>query len=129
MASLPVKVNTQASRNVLPVHLFGHLYPDCINKTGHPTGLNMSYTRLIAYNGACIPLFRSLHGSITWQTGSPGGQPYQINSCWYVEDTPGPAILGVPSCERLDVIKINCTVKVINDTSQPPGPNPAPPTS
>ena len=43
-------------------------------------------------------------------------------------DTPGPVILGLPSCERLEVVKINCAIKVIQDTSHLPGPTPAPQT-
>ena len=70
-----------------------------------------------------------LHGPITWQPGSPSVQPHQINSCWYVADTPCPVILGLPSCEGLEVIEMKCTVKVIQDTSQPPSPTAAPPTS
>ena len=116
MASLQVKVDTGASRNVLPLHLFKCLYPNCIDKTGHWPGFNVSNTKLIAYSGNQIPLFGSLHGPITWQPGSPGAQPHQINSSWYVADTPGPAILGLPSCERLEV-KMNCAIKVIQDTS------------
>ena len=65
MASLQVKVDTGASGNVLLLYLFRHLYPDHIDKTGHQTGLNVSNTRLTAYNGTQIPLFGSLHGPIT----------------------------------------------------------------
>ena len=43
-------------------------------------------------------------------------------------DTSGPAILGLPSCERLEVVKMKCAVKVIQDTSCLPGSSPAPPT-
>ena len=107
MSSLQVKVDTGASGNVLPLHLFRHLYPDHINKTDHPTGLNVTNARLTAYNGTQIPLFGSLLRA----------QPCQINSCWYVADTPGPAILVLPSCKRLEVVKMNCAVKVIQDTS------------
>ena len=113
MASLWVKVDNGASGNVLPLHLFRHLYPTCNDKTGHPTGLNMSNTRLTVYNGTWIPLFGSLDGPIIWQPESPSKQPCQINSCCYEADTPGPAILGLPSCKRFEVIKIkiNCAVK------------------
>ena len=93
------------------MQLFRHLYPDCIEKTGHPTSLNVSNTRLTIYNGTWIPLFGSLQGPIIWQPGSPHAQPCQINSCWYVADTPGPVILGFPSCKILKVVKMNCAVK------------------
>ena len=104
----------------------GTSIPITSTKQGHPAGLNVSKTRVTAYNGTWIPLFGSLHGPIIWQSGSPSAQPHQINSFWYVVDTPGPAILGLPSCERLEVVKINCAVKVIQDTSCLPGPTPTP---
>ena len=66
MASLWIKLNTGANGNVLPLHLFRHLYPNHIDKTGHPTGLNASNTRLTAYSGTWLPHFGSLHGSIIW---------------------------------------------------------------
>ena len=75
-----------------------------------------------------MPLFGSLHRPITWQPGSPSAQPHQINSFWYLADTPGPALLGLQSCERLEVVKMSCAVKVIQDTSHLPGPPQAPPT-
>ena len=96
-------------------------------KKSHQTGLNASNTRLTAYNDTWIPLFGSLHGPIIWQPGSSSAQPDHINSCWYVGGTPGPAILRLPSCKRLEVIKMNCAVKVIQDTSQLPGPTQTPP--
>ena len=79
MASLQVKVNTGVSGNVLLLCLFKDLYPDGIDKAGHPTGFNVGNTRLTDYNCPWIPLFVSLHGLITWQPGSPGAQPSQIN--------------------------------------------------
>ena len=127
MASLQVKVDTGASRNVLPLCLFRHLYPNCIDKTGQPIGPDAISTRLTAYNGTQIPLFGSLHGPIIWQPCSSSAQPHKINSCWYVAYTPGPAILGLPSCERLEVVKMNCAVKDIQATSHLPGPTPPAP--
>ena len=128
MTSLQVKVDNGASRNVLPLHLFRHLNLNSIDKTGHTTGLNVSNSRLTAYNGSRKPLFGSLHGPIIWQAGSLSGHPHQINSCWYVADTTGPAILGLPSCETLEVVKMNCAVKVIQDTSHLHSTTPAPTT-
>ena len=95
IATLWVKVGTEASRYVLPVLcLFKHLYPITSTKQ------DASNTKLTAYNGTQIPLFGSLHGSITWQTGSPSVQPHQMNSHWYVAGIPSPAFLGPPLCER-----------------------------
>ena len=38
-----------------------------------------------------------------------------IHSYWYVADTPGPAPLGLPACERLAVVQVICAVM----TTQP----------
>ena len=75
-----------------------------------------------------VPRYPSLDHFIGLSPGilAPLVHNSQINSCWYVADTSGPAILGLPSCEKLAVIKMNCTVKVIQDTSKLPGPTPPP---
>ena len=98
-ASLHIKVNTRAGGNVLPLHVFKHLYSNQISPAGLPTGLDHA-SGLTAYNGSHIPLYGALHGPITWQPGCPGARPHKVNSYWYVADTPGPAILGLPSCEK-----------------------------
>ena len=121
-ASLYVKVNTGTGGNVLPFCVFQCLYPNQISPDGLPTGLDHISTRLTAYNGSHIPLYGALDGSIIWQPSGPGTQPHKVNSYWYVADTPGPAILGLPSWARLAVVKMNCTITVI----QPPSPVPAP---
>ena len=40
-----------------------------------------------------------------------------IHSYWYIADTSGPALLGLPACEKLAVVQVNCAVK----TTQPNG--------
>ena len=120
-ASLCIKVNTRAGGNVLPLRVFWHLYPDQIIPAGLPTGLDHVSPRLTAYNGSHIPLYGVLHGPITWQPDCPDTWPHRVNSYWYIADTPGPAILGLPSNEKLAVIKMNCAITV-----RQPGTHPAP---
>ena len=105
-ASLCIKVNTGAAGNVLPLHIFKCLYLNWISPDGLPPGLDHVSTRLTAYNRSHLPLYGTLHGPITWWPGHPGAQPHKVNSYWYVTDTPGPAILGLPSCQRLAVVKM-----------------------
>ena len=38
-----------------------------------------------------------------------------IHSYWYIADTPGPALLGLPACKKLAVVQVNCAV----GTTQP----------
>ena len=98
-ASFCIKVDTRAGGNMLPLCVFQCHYPDQISPAGLPTGLDQVSTRLTAYNGSNIPLYGALRGPITWQPDHPGSQPHRVNSYWYVADTPGPAILGLPSSE------------------------------
>ena len=111
-ASLCVKVDTRAVGNVLPLSVFQHLYPDQISPAGLPTGLDHVSTRLTAYNRSHIPLYGALRGPITWQPDHPGSRPCRVNSYWYVAEIPGPAILGLPSSEKLAVVKMNCAITV-----------------
>ena len=69
-------------------------------------------TRITAYNGSHIPLYGALCGPITWQPDCPGSWPHRVNSYWYIMDTTGPAILGLPSSEKLAVVKMNCAIMV-----------------
>ena len=109
-ASLCVKVDTRTGGNVLPLCVFLCLYPNQISPAGLPTGLDHVSTRLTAYNRSHIPLYGALCGPITWQPGHPGAQPHRVNTYWYVTDTPGPAILGLPSSEKLAVVKMNFAI-------------------
>ena len=118
-ASLHVKVDTGAGGNVLPLHVFQCLYPDQISPAGLPTGLDHVNTRLTAYNGSHIPLYGALQGPITWQPDCPGACPHRVKSYWYVADTPGPAILGLPSSEKLVVVKMNCATTVRQPSTHP----------
>ena len=118
-ASLCIKVDTRAGGNVLPLHVFRHLYPDQISPVGLPTGLDHINTRLTAYNGFHIPLYGALRGPITWQPNCPGSCPHRVKSYWYVADTPGPTILGLPSSEKLAVVKMNCAITVRQPSIHP----------
>ena len=37
---------------------------------------------------------------------------------WYVADMPGPAILGLPTSERLKVITLNYAVRITHESSK-----------
>ena len=110
---------------MLPIHVFCHLHPDQISQAGLPTGLDHVSTRFTTYNRSHIPLYDSLHGPIVWWPGGMGTQPCKINSYWYIADTPSPAVLGLPSCERLVIMKMNCVVTVMQPSTKPPSPAPA----
>ena len=104
---------------MLPLHVFQQRYPDWISPAALPTGLDHISIRLTTYNRSHIPLYGTLHGPIVWQPSGPGIQPCKINSYWYIADTPSPAILGLPSCKRLVIVKMNCAVTVMQPSTKP----------
>ena len=44
-----------------------------------------------------------------------------IHSYWYIVHTPGPALLGLPPCEKLAVVQMNCAVKTTQPNRSPTG--------
>ena len=112
-ASVHVKIDIRSGGNILPLHLFQQLHPKQTSPDGLLIGLDPVQTKLTAYNGSPIPLYGVLCGPILRQPSTPGAQPCVIQS--YIADTPGPALLGLPACEKLAVVQVNCAVK----TTQP----------
>ena len=47
-----------------------------------------------------------------------------IHSYWYIADTPGPVLLGLPACEKLAVVQMNCAVKTTQPNRSPTGTTP-----
>ena len=78
-ASANVKIDTRSGGNILPLHLFQQLHLKQTSPDGLPIGLDPVQTKLTAYNGSLIPLYRILHGPILWQPNTPGAQPCMIH--------------------------------------------------
>ena len=73
-----------------------------------------------------IPLYRILCGPILWQPNTPGAQSCMIHSYWYVTDTLGPALLGLPACEKLAMVQVKCAVKTTESNRSQTGTAPTP---
>ena len=119
--SVCVKVDTRSGSNILPLHLFQQLHPETNIPDGLPIGLDPIQTELTTYNGSPIPLYGIPHGPILWQPNTPGAQPHMIHSYWYIADTPGPTLLGLPACKRLAVVQVNCAVMTTQPNRSPTG--------
>ena len=111
-----VRVKVDTGGNILPLRIFHQMYPDQLDEHGMPQGLTPTSTRLFAYNGTRIPQ----HGALdTWTRWKPHNmRPRQLCTRWYVTDTDGPAILGLPASQKLGVVTMNCAVQVRSTTSQ-----------
>ena len=44
-----------------------------------------------------------------------------IHSYWYIADTPGPALSGLPACKKLAVVQVNCAVWTTQPDRSPIG--------
>ena len=102
--SIIAKVDTGAQGNILPIRVF-----DAMKIS--PDKLIDTETVLTAYNGTRIP-----------QRGVIELQCKYKDSGWhserfYVAETTGPIILGLPSCRKLKLVSLNCAVQ--SSTPQP----------
>ena len=98
--SLWCKINTGVSSNVMPLCVFAKLFPSHITTDGKPTRLHPCETRLTVYNGSNILQFGALGTAIEWTPKGHQGSKH-LQTRWYVADSPGPAILGLPSSSKL----------------------------
>ena len=110
-ATLRCKVNTGTGGNVMPLHAFSKLFQRCVTTDGTPTGLRPTRTCLTAYNGSTIKQYGTLDTAIDWK---PEGKNVinRLHTQWYIADTPGPTILGLPSCSKLRIVELNCAVSL-----------------
>ena len=86
-------------------------FPNWLMKTGMPTGLQKCNTKLRAYNGTNIPQLGALDTPITWKDEETK-EVNKMDTTFYIADTPVPAILGLPSCSRLRIVNLNCSVQL-----------------
>ena len=112
LATLRCKVDTGAGGNVMPLCTFTKLFPKWFDTDGHPPGLPPSTTCLTAYNSSPIRQFGTFRTHIDW---TPQGTQTtnHLHTWWYVADTPGPAILGLPACNKLGIVELNCAVDLL----------------
>ena len=109
--SLWCKVDTGAGGNMMPLWAFAKLFSNWLTKTGMPIQLQKCNTKLRAYNGTNIPQLGALDTPITWK-GEETKEVNKMDTAFYVADTPRPALLGLPSCSRLRIVNLNCSIQL-----------------
>ena len=112
------KVNTGAGGNVMPLHVFQKLFPSWLDANGKPTSLHPTVTQLTAYNGSAITQLGAHDTTIKWRPSS-NGPPWLVHTQWYVADTSGPAILGLPLSSKLGVMQLNCAIQLTHKCCTP----------
>ncbi|XP_014676736.1 PREDICTED: uncharacterized protein K02A2.6-like [Priapulus caudatus] len=105
-ATLRVKVDTGAQGNLLPLRVFRRMYPEKLDSEGFPkTGsTTLCPTRLTAYNGSKIPQYGVIKIPCKFHSNSSLSE-------FYVTDSSGPAILGLPTLRALNLVTLNCAVQ------------------
>lgn len=98
------KVDTGAEGNILPLRTYRQLFPAYVDKQGLPTKATPSDVVMSAYGGATIPQ----HGTINIPCRYRDSQWH--NTTFYISDTNGPVIFGLPVCNALGLVKLNCAI-------------------
>ena len=92
--SLKLKIDTGASGNTLPIRTLRQMYPQKIPK------LQPNNVTLTAYNGENI----KCSGKFTINVYH---EKKKHPVLFYVVDVTGPAVIGLPTCEQLNIVTIN----------------------
>ena len=104
-ATLKVKVDTGAQGNVLPLRIYRQMCPENLDTEGYPqpTSLKTCSTVLTAYNGERIVQYGTMLLPCTHRDA-------KCDAEFYVADTPGPAIMELPSCRALQLVTMHCEI-------------------
>ena len=95
----------------MPLQAFAKLFSNQLVKTGIPTRLQKCNTELRAYSVTNIPQLSALETVIIWKDEETK-KVIKINNTFYITDSPGPTILGLPSCSRLRIVNLKCSVQL-----------------
>ena len=112
---LELKVDTGAQANTLPLRTYRRMFPNSLNGDGNPKhdALNQTSNILTAYNGTQIKCFGTVDIDCNYSS-------IWTNTKFYVVDVPGPAVLGLPSCETLNVVTLHCSISRDPPANNPP---------
>lgn len=114
-ALLKVKVDTVAKGNILPLRIYGKMFPDCLDENGLPRDTTPSQTKLTAYNGTSIPQ----HGICSVQCSYDSSE---TEAKFYVADGDGPAVCGLPTSYKLKLVQLHCEINTSNNSVHCPVP-------
>ncbi|WP_293653519.1 hypothetical protein, partial [Thiolapillus sp.] len=115
-ASLKVKVDTGAQGNILPLRIFRRMFPERLNPNGFPAEGTTETRRTIlhAYNGTPIKQFGVINLSCKYRDSD-----WQ-NAEFFVTESEGSAILGLPSSRQLRLVTVHCAVQKVSTSKKQP---------
>ena len=116
LASLRVKVDKGAQGNILPLRIFRRMFPEKLDPNGYPAEgtTKKRQTILQAYNGTTIKQLGVVtlsckHKDTEWHS-----------SDFFVTESEGPAILGLPSSRQLRLVTLHCMVQTATTPATQP---------
>ena len=98
--TLQCKVDTSAEGNILPYDSYSHI----TSKLQQPPRILPSEIRIIAYGGTTV----KQHGICTLGVRHKDAH---VTTDFYVTDTKGPVLIGLPTCRALGLVSLNFHLK------------------
>ena len=108
--SIKFKIDTGANGNTLPKRIYEQMYPTMVSQ--EQSGLQKTTATLTAYNSGSIPCV----GTITMACRRPSSSKYE-DLTFYVVDVDGPAILGLPTLQQLDIVSLQTDATKVQPAS------------
>ena len=106
------KVDSGAQGNILPLRTYKKIFPNSLTPDGRPTRSQPSGDGLTAYNGSPIQHY----GTITMPCSYKDSD--WVDTTFYIAETPGPVIFGLPTGIALNLLQMNCSVNVSGQQAQ-----------
>ena len=103
---LKAKLDTGAQGNILPMRLFRQMFPHCFDDHDKvkPGSLSPLAVILTVFGGSHIKHYGTIAIPCTYQ-GTSTLAPF------YITDTPGPAIIGLPTSTDLKLLSLNFSIQ------------------
>ena len=101
---LKAKLDTGAQGNILPMRLYRQMYPHNLDDHRSLRPVSSSDVILTAYGGSQI----KHHVTVTIPCSYKGEN---ARASFYVTDTPGPAIIGLPTSTDLKLLTLNFCIE------------------
>ena len=109
-----LKVDTGAQANTLPLRTYRSMFPNNIDDKGNPKSgaLRPAQNVLTAYNGTQIQCLGKTKVQCNYKNSK------WLNTEFFVVDVTGPAVLGLPSCEQLNIVTLHCEINANKPQTQ-----------
>ena len=108
---MKLKVDTGAQANTISTNTFKQMYPGSSNEI-NTKFLTPTIHTLTAYNGSSIKCIGTTSILCGYNKSS-----FKFTN-FYVVDVASLCILGLPSCEQLNIVSMKCEIKELNNVQQ-----------